>query len=148
MARPNLGRSIDQEANLAERIRHERELRAWSYETLAKAMTDEGCRVQGSAIFKIEKVEPRRRITVDELVALSRVFDLDVEELLVPVEVMRQEAAKDLAEELRTLRRDIEQKGTEFYDAMRYFYTFEHLDPEVQEFVWHQVFGPNEPGER
>ena len=82
MPRPNQERDINAERILAERIRRERELRGWSYETLAKKMTDIGCSIQGSAIFKIEKGAPPRRITVNELAALSLIWAIPMDRLV------------------------------------------------------------------
>ena len=88
MPRPNPLRSLQSEANLARRIAHERESRGWTYDGTAKRLTDAGCAIQGSAIYKIEKANPPRRISVDELVAFGKVFDLEVDELLVPINVL------------------------------------------------------------
>lgn len=44
-------------------------------------MTDAGCPIQGSAIYKIEKADPPRRITVDELVAFATVFETSAVDL-------------------------------------------------------------------
>ena len=85
MPRPNPLRSLDSEDNLARRIAYERERRGWTYESTAKRMTDAGCPIQGSAIYKIEKGNPRRRISVDELVAFSTIFDAEISDLLSPV---------------------------------------------------------------
>jgi len=82
MSRPNKQRSIGAETRLAERIAVERAARGWSLETLANAMSECGCSIDQSAIYKIEKGEPRRRITVDELVAFSDVWAIPVERLL------------------------------------------------------------------
>ncbi len=83
----NPARSLFSEEALAARIAHERERRGWTYESVAKRMTEAGCPINQSAIYKIEKAEPRRRITVDELVAFSQIFDLSVEDLLVPLDL-------------------------------------------------------------
>ena len=74
MPRPNPGRTLFAEQHLADRIAIEREARGLTYEQLAQRMADVGCPIQPSAIYKIEKAEPRRRITVDELLAFSQVF--------------------------------------------------------------------------
>lgn len=55
---------------------------------MAKRMSDLGCAIQHTAIYKMVKADPPRRVTVDELVAFARVFDLGVEELLLPVEAV------------------------------------------------------------
>ena len=67
--------------------RHVTEQRGWSYTGLAQRMTAQGCAIDQSALYKIEKGNPRRRISVDELVALREVFaqaddPLTMEELL------------------------------------------------------------------
>lgn len=87
MPRPNKPRDVLAEDHLAQRIAAERDARGWTNDGLAKRMTDAGCPMNGSAIFKIEKGEPRRRIVVDEMVAFSRVFNVPVEELLMPPSV-------------------------------------------------------------
>lgn len=91
MPRPNPPRAIGGERDLARRIGHERESRGMTYEGLAALMTKAGCPIQPSAIYKIEKAEPPRRITVDELVAFAEVFAVPVQNLLLPPEL----AARD-----------------------------------------------------
>ena len=107
MARPNRGRSIGKEDNLAERIAYEREAAGLSYEALARKMTEAGCSIQGSAIYKVEKGSPRRRVTVDELVAFADVFGVSVENLLTPIDLLKREWAelrlKNLNEATKTL---------------------------------------------
>jgi len=78
-------RSIASERALAARIAYEREQRNMTYEGLAERMNRAGCPINASAIYKIEKADPPRRITVDELVALSRVFHLDLDDLVQPL---------------------------------------------------------------
>jgi transcriptional regulator with XRE-family HTH domain len=87
MPRPNQPRSIASEQALARRIADEREARGWSYDGLASRMTKVGCAIQSSAIYKIEKSDPPRRITVDELVGFSEVFGIPVDQLLLPPEL-------------------------------------------------------------
>jgi transcriptional regulator with XRE-family HTH domain len=88
MPRPNRPRTMRSEASLARRIEYERQRRGWSLEGLSKRLTDAGCAIQASAIYKIEKGDPPRRIAVDELVALAAVFDVDVASLLLPPETV------------------------------------------------------------
>lgn len=96
MPRPNPNRTLQSEVNLARRIAHERERLGWTYEGTAKRLTDVGCPIQPSAIYKIEKSDPPRRISVDELVAFAKVFEVSVEELLLPVEVAEVRALAEL----------------------------------------------------
>ena len=95
MSRQNKRREIYAEDNLAIRIAIERSARHWSNDDLAKRMSEAGCPMTGSAIFKIEKAIPRRRIVVDELIAFAKVFGLSVNELLLPVQLaMNKESAR------------------------------------------------------
>lgn len=82
MPRPNPLRSNDREGYLAEQITSRRHALGWSYETLAARMSESGCPIQPSALHRVEKGEPRRRVTVNELVALALVFDCSIEELI------------------------------------------------------------------
>lgn len=94
MPRPNQPRSIASEEALARRIAHEREARGMSYDGLASRMTKAGCPIQPSGLYKIEKAG--RRITVDELVALSQVFNIPVDRLLLPPEAVTSEELTNL----------------------------------------------------
>lgn len=62
-----------------------------SYEGLAVQMKHKGCPINASALFRIEKGDPPRRITVDELLAFSQVFGIPVDNLLLPPEVAARE---------------------------------------------------------
>ena len=104
MPRPNRLRTIGQEEGLARRIRYEREQRAWSYAGLASRMTSAGCAIDQSALYKIENATPRRRISVDELVALSRAFGIGMSDLLVPPEIVADKQARRLLDEYRKAR--------------------------------------------
>ena len=107
MARPNRGRMIGTERALARRLRWEREQRGMTYDGLAARMTLAGCPIQGSALYKIEKGEPRRRITVDELVALGAVLELDVPDLLRPLEAVLHSDIADAAMAERKARDEL-----------------------------------------
>jgi transcriptional regulator with XRE-family HTH domain len=99
--RPNPPRSLQSEDNLARRVAYEREQRGWTYDGLAKRLTEAGCSIQGSAIYKIEKGTPRRRISVDELVAFAEVFEVNVADLLIPLELMAEQKVVSLIADLR-----------------------------------------------
>lgn len=74
--------SIDPEALLAVRIEKLRSERDWSYGDLARHLAGVGCKIERSSLLKIEKGEPRRRITVNELVGFAAVFGTTVEDLV------------------------------------------------------------------
>jgi transcriptional regulator with XRE-family HTH domain len=94
--RPNQPRSIAGEQALARRVAYERDRRGMSYEGLASRMTKAGCPIQASGIYKIEKADPPRRITVDELVGFAHVFGIPVERLLLPPELVAADELADL----------------------------------------------------
>lgn len=106
MPRPNQPRDVFAEDHLAQRIQLEREKRGWTYEGLAKRMTDVGCPINQSALYKVEQAKPRRRITVDELVALARVFDIPAGDLLTDPKLLAYKVVVPLLDEWRgTLQR-------------------------------------------
>ena len=58
MPKTNPNRTRENERNVAERVRYEREQRGWSYDVLAKRMTEAGYPVAPSGLFKLEKGDP------------------------------------------------------------------------------------------
>lgn len=96
MARNNKPRTLGSEKILAQRIKRERKARDWSPAELAKEMTDVGCSMATSAIYRIE--EGTRKISVDELVALTTVFDATMDELLTPMDELDDAQAMKLIE--------------------------------------------------
>jgi transcriptional regulator with XRE-family HTH domain len=136
--RHNKPRSIASEANVAERITRERESRELSYEALAKLMTDKGCSLVGSAIYRIEKGNPPRHITVDELVAFANVFDTTVPDLLLPMELVRKERARKLVERTVSVYRALPEAASELYNLGREFYALQQSDPDLHEFTANQ----------
>jgi transcriptional regulator with XRE-family HTH domain len=117
-------RALASERNLARRIEHERGKRGWSYDSLAKRMTEAGYPLQGSAIYKIEKMG--RRIVADEIVAFAEVFDLDIGELFVPVEVIIDARATELVQQWgkqRQHRRILDGSIERAEEQMRDYYT-------------------------
>jgi transcriptional regulator with XRE-family HTH domain len=119
MPRPNPVRLLASEESLARRVAYERERREWSTEGLARRMTDVGCPIHQSAIWKIENGKPPRRITVDELVAFSRVFDVSIEELLLPVDAARSKRAMELVELIERLLGEIARLSVDLVPALR-----------------------------
>jgi len=114
VSRPNKPREVYAENYLAARIISERETRGWSLEGLAKRMTAAGCAINQSAIYKIEQGQPRRRITVDELVAFSRVFGLPLDDLLTDPVLWRARQIAPLLEELWQIRMKYVEQGDEY----------------------------------
>ena len=137
MPRPNPGRSIASEANLAKRIAFERESRELSYEGLAALMTEHGCAMRGSEIYKIEKGDPPRRVTVDELVALAHVFDVSLDELLTPIELIEERHAKELIEELNRVTDQLVDTALRLFNMWTDYLVLSRNNPELHEYVEH-----------
>lgn len=136
MPKRHTERPREAEADLAQRIAHERERRGWSYEAVAKLMARAGCPMQATTVFKIEKGTPRpRRVTVDELVAFSRVFGLGVEELLIPIELIEQRRARAVIEELDEVGRQTGRLiGRELKLYLEYF-SLLASNPELTDYI-------------
>jgi transcriptional regulator with XRE-family HTH domain len=147
--RPNPPRSLRSESNLARRIAHERDRHGMTYEGLAKRMTDLGCPIQASAIYKIEKSKPPRRITVDELVAFAEVFGVQPEQMLLPPEVVESAVLRDLLhswEEARANAVDAKQAEEDALAALQRFATErEDREPLLHHVVreWVEAWAPS-----
>lgn len=98
-------RQVQHERHLARRIKEEREARDLTLDRLAQRMTDAGCPMDKSAIYRIESGDPPRRITVDEAVTVARVLGLELDELLMPAGVVKSKEATRLWRRYATLRR-------------------------------------------
>lgn len=107
MPRPNPSRPMGYETNLARRIANERLSRGWTYEHLAQRVTDAGCPMHGSAVYKIEKGNPPRRILVDELVGLASAFGISVPALLETPEQVAERRAWDLVDQIEAVLADL-----------------------------------------
>jgi transcriptional regulator with XRE-family HTH domain len=74
---------LQAEEYAAQNIQLLRETRGWSQRTLARKLARIGHPLLHTAIYKIEKGTPtRRRISVDDLVAFSIVFDVTLDQLV------------------------------------------------------------------
>lgn len=89
MPRPNPPRTIVDEQGLADRLAYEREAAGMSYEGLASRMTSMGCPIHASALYKVEKGTPPRKLQASELIAIAKIFEVTVEEFCMPVELVR-----------------------------------------------------------
>ncbi|BAS16542.1 hypothetical protein AHiyo8_48450 [Arthrobacter sp. Hiyo8] len=83
MVEINAEHTIQTEQFVAERVEELRLKEGWSYADLSQRMAAVGCAIERSSLQKIERGTPRRKITVNELVAFAAVFGIDVTDLLV-----------------------------------------------------------------
>ena len=143
MARNNRPRSIGGERNLAERIRRQRALVGWSPSDLARAMTNAGCSIATSAIYRIEDDENPRKISVDELITLAQVFDTTVESLLTPVEVLDKEKAQETLKQLDDAQARMIEAIGDTLTGVSTMLDLAVFEPELYEYVSNHWFGGN-----
>lgn len=139
MPKLNVGRSVGVETNLAARIAHERNLRGQSYEVLAEAMTQAGCAINGSSIYKIEHGSPPRRISVDELWTLAQVWGTTVEDLLTPMELLEQRRAHELIESIQEVQRGMGDLASDAFNAFSELIRLAFEHEELYEYVVNQL---------
>ncbi len=119
MPRPNPPRSLGGEEGLARRVAYERERRGWSTEGLAKRVTDAGCPINQSAIWKIENGNPPRRITYDEALAFARVFDLPLDELSIPPEIAASATLRQLVAQFLRMTEELAIRNSQQLELLR-----------------------------
>jgi transcriptional regulator with XRE-family HTH domain len=112
------GRRSSHERWVAERIQRERAARGWSYEAVANAMADVGCPLPASAVFKIEKGDPPRKISLDEFLAFAQVFGMAPDHLMAPPEAADEEETARLLEEVTEASERVEELGAAFADLL------------------------------
>ncbi len=133
MPRHNPPRSLAGEDHVAERVAYEREARGWSYETLAKRMTEAGVPMNQSAIQKIEKGNPRRRITVDELLGFAKVFGTNVSDLLLNRAIGEDAHAAQLFQRWKRAEEEVKEARLRADVALKAFEEHTSLYPDIME---------------
>lgn len=96
MPKPRPPRQVPHEALLARRIQERREALGWKLDGLAQRMTEAGCPMDKSAIYRIESGKPPRRITFDEAMTFAQVFGTDIVELTLPIAITKSRQARKL----------------------------------------------------
>jgi len=135
MPRVSLGRSVANERNLAARIGLERERRSWTYEGLARRMTDAGFVINASSCYKIEKGKPPRRITADELIGFAYVFDLSLDEILVPIELIHEQELRAMWTEMGAATKRLDDAVVELTRLSRLSRTRMRETPALKSFI-------------
>jgi transcriptional regulator with XRE-family HTH domain len=139
MPRQNQPRSIGRERALAERIQAERRRQGVGVDALAKRMTDAGCPIRGTAIQRIEKGDPPRKISVDELFAFAQAFGMTVEDILRPKELADQERAHELIERVQQSQASMGDMATETVNVIDELFDLARDDADLGEYVANQL---------
>src|SRR5690348_7096 len=124
------------EVNLARRIEHLRRDRKWSYETLAKEMSNAGCEITKAALHSIEQGDPPRRITVNELIALADIFTAgNIVELLKPQELIEHERAQELVKRAGDANRSLARLAVDAFELQLELFTLRGENEDLAEYV-------------
>lgn len=147
MPRMNPVRSIDAETAVAARLTYERKRREMGVDAVAREMTKLGCPITGSAISRIEKGDPPRRITFDEAVAISRLFEVPLEELDTPLPLLEKRRARELIEETLESHREIGAFASRAFEHFVDLYDLAAEDEELFDYVLFQIEASGSQGE-
>lgn len=145
MPRPKPQRAIGGEANLAQRIVRELAERGWSPAELARRMTEAGCSIGTSSVYKILDETKPRTISVDEFICLSRVFETTTDDLLTPVEVLDTKRAKELLGELDRADERMFTGIMQAVDAHMKLFALRAESPELWDYVVNHHYKPGKP---
>lgn len=145
MPRPKPQRAIGGETNLAQRISRELAARGWPPAELARRMTEAGCPIGTSSVYKILDEKKPRTISLDEFIALAAVFETTTEDLLTPVEVLDTERAKELLSELDKADERMFGGITEAVDAHVRLFALRAEAPELWDYVVNHHYNPGKP---
>lgn len=139
MPRTNLGRTINAEANVAERVRRELRQRGWSPAYLAEAMTAAGCKIGTSSMYNLLDEAKPRRITLDEVVALAGVLGTTIEDLLTPVDIIDKRKAAELTDKLTKSMDTIVREAAAYVDTHAELLELAVFEADLHEFVMSQI---------
>jgi transcriptional regulator with XRE-family HTH domain len=96
------------EDRIAWRLRWERERRGWSTAEVARRMAAAGTPVSQTAVWKIENGNPRRTISVDEALALAKIFGVrSIEDLTRPPQELVSDRLRQWASDLDSIGADL-----------------------------------------
>lgn len=132
-------RIFGDEANLAARIAQVRQERGLSLAQLAELM-DMHPPIPTTAIYRIEKGQ--RSIRVDELIAFGRALDLDLIDLLTPIELLGRQDAERVAERVRAAMANLFTAARELASALAELRQLHHEAPEAGEYLLNLLAAP------
>ncbi|MCD9875282.1 helix-turn-helix domain-containing protein [Streptomyces guryensis] len=112
---PAEGVLLSGEANVATRIRVEREARGWSTNALSDRLNEAGFEMNPSAVWRIEN--GKRRINLDDAIGFAEVFGIDLRNLVGPPQLAAKARAMELIDEVVDAFRATQRANTAFTEA-------------------------------
>jgi transcriptional regulator with XRE-family HTH domain len=103
------------EANVAVRIKLEREARGWSTNALSDRLNEAGFEMNPSAVWRIEN--GKRRINLDEAIGFAEVLGIDLRNLVGPPQLAAQARAMELIDAVVDAFRETQRANTGFTKA-------------------------------
>ncbi|MCT9076998.1 helix-turn-helix domain-containing protein [Streptomyces fulvoviolaceus] len=119
------------EANVAVRIKLEREARGWSTNALSDRLNEAGFEMNPSAVWRIEN--GKRRINLDEAIGFAEVFGIDLRNLVGPPQLAAQARAMELIDAVVDAFRETQRANAAFTQARDALDTYLTEHPDIRE---------------
>ncbi|WP_432108425.1 helix-turn-helix domain-containing protein [Streptomyces sp. AA1529] len=119
------------EANVAARLRIEREARGWSTNILSDRMNEAGFEMNPSAVWRIEN--GKRRINLDEAIGFAEVFGISLLNFAGPPRLAAKSRALELIDDVVRAFRETQRANIAFTEARDAFDAYLTEHPDIRE---------------